>query len=162
MPNINWFEAAKRITSDHAENLERDPLLARRLDKSPEAMVRYAETLVGVPVSHATPADAICPTCRVFEKTTGSELCPRCLRIQANRIVAYVRHRQHVEAVHREATERRLTEHDPHWRDRFTDYKVAERYYRVELQRAGRVVHSSPYEPPTIADDDVTFDDDLE
>ncbi len=28
--------------------------------------------------------------------------------------------------------------------------------------RAGRVVHSSPYEPPTIVDDDVTFDDDLE
>jgi hypothetical protein len=28
--------------------------------------------------------------------------------------------------------------------------------------RAGRVVHSSPFEPPTIVDDPVTFDDDLE
>jgi hypothetical protein len=33
---------------------------------------------------------------------------------------------------------------------------------QFDKPRAGRVVHSSPFEPPTIVDDPVTFDDDLD
>lgn len=40
--------------------------------------------------------------------------------------------------------------------DQFADYDGRPK------PRASRVIHSSPFEPPTYADDDVTFDDDLE
>jgi hypothetical protein len=121
----------------HTEPLAPIPTVAR-ITEMPLA--------VGVPVSRSTPAAAIC-SCRIFEKAAGSELCPACTRKQAKRIVDDARHRQHVEAVHRETTERRLTEHDPHWRERFTDYKVAERFYRDELPKLGDGVDCGREEP---------------
>lgn len=67
-------------------------------------------------------------------------------------------------ALRKAKAENRLDEIDPEWRDRFLgDWQRAEEFYN---RRPGRVVHSSPYEPPTVidehSDEDVDFDSDLE
>lgn len=96
---------------------------------------------VGTVISASTPAAAICPTCRIFEKQTGCELCPACLRRQAQRLVSDFRFRQHTQSVHEEVTGRRLDAIDPDWRERFADpeggvdFRRAESFYRLELQK---------------------------
>ena len=59
-----------------------------------------------------------------------------------------LKHRQHTEAGHRESVERRLTELDADWRERFIDYREAERFYWRELQSV--VTGNSPYQPPDV------------
>ena len=57
---------------------------------------------ISIPVSRETDESAVCPTCRLFEIESGSEWCPRCTRIAANRAVAAQRQREHDDAVRRE------------------------------------------------------------
>lgn len=66
--------------------------------------------------------------------------------------------RRHLESVQREAVALKLDEIDPDWPSKFLTTDQAARFYRDELAelearpRPGIVVHSSPYEPPTVVD----------
>lgn len=50
----------------------------------------------------------------------------------------------------------KLDEIDPDWFHKFLSTDAAARFYREELDpppRPGLVIHSSPFEPPTVIDD---------
>jgi hypothetical protein len=50
--------------------------------------------------------------------------------------------------------EQRMTELDPHWRERFADLETAELFYAKNdppPRKPGRVIYSSRYEPPEYA-----------
>lgn len=89
---------------------------------------------VGTPVSDATASDAICPACALFEIDPGTELCPRCGRIAANRTRHAAERHQHHESVDREVLARRLDEIDPDWHQHFLSTDEAARFYREELK----------------------------
>ena len=92
------------------------------------------------------------------------EKCPQCSR--AN-LALFMRAPERREIARVKANrEEELTDLDPDWRERFrSDVDLAWDFYKG---RPGYVVHSSPFEPPTIIDitdradeDDVDFDDGL-
>src|SRR5688572_12416985 len=53
--------------------------------------------------------------------------------LKAEREARLAHARRHAELVRQEITERRLTEIDPDWRERFSDWKAAELFYVKEL-----------------------------
>jgi hypothetical protein len=95
--------------------------------------------------------------------------------LKAEREARLAHARRHAELVRQEITERGLTEIDPDWRDRFSDWKAAELFYVKELNPGypaaySRIVNGGggtqpdeteeiPYRDP---DEDVDFDADLE
>jgi hypothetical protein len=135
---IDYLEAAKRIVAQHDANLKADPLLARRLDKDEAASVAEAERLF-----YTTRMRREMQYDRV---PVGHDLGYRCYDGD---------------------------KHDPdsaYQSGEYGDGITEDQAYADWLQnvdevkpRAGRVIHSSPFEPPTVIDDrDVDFDSDLE
>ena len=63
---------------------------------------------------------------------------------------------RHIEEIRKENTERRLTEIDPHWRERFHDYMAAEYFYAAELHDIAQPKHPHEttehrsYQPPEL------------
>jgi hypothetical protein len=134
---IDYLEAAKRLVQKHGERLQADPLLARRLDKDEAAVVSEASRLLFSAKIRNMQYDRI---------PIGCDLGYRCYDGD---------------------------KHDPDSAfqsgeigDGLTkDQAYADWLGNVDeiKPRAGRVIHSSPYEPPTVIDDrDVDFDSDLE
>jgi hypothetical protein len=119
--------------------------------------ITEAPVKVGTPISRDTPRELECPTCRVFEIEVGTELCPRCNRIAANRSHAAEREQFRAKSIRLEVAARKLDELDPDWPDKFLTTEEAMRFYREELEepkpRASRVIFSSPFEPNEYADD---------
>jgi hypothetical protein len=135
---IDYLEAAKRIVEQHDASLKADPLLARRLDKDEAASVAEAQRLF-----YTTKMRREMQYDRI---PIGCDLGYRCYNDR---------------------------KHDPdsaYQSGEYGDGLTQDQAYVAWLHavdevkpRAGRVVHSSPYEPPTIVDDrDVDFDDGLD
>ena len=61
-----------------------------------------APSVVGIPVSHATPSECVCPACHIFEREPGAAMCPRCTVRAANRAAKNDEQRRHDEAIARE------------------------------------------------------------
>ena len=92
-----------------------------------------ASQIIGIPVSHATPTECVCPTCRTFERESGAELCPRCTVRAAVRSVKSDDKRRHFEAVSREVLALRLDKLDPDWPQKFLTTDAAANFYRAEI-----------------------------
>lgn len=70
----------------------------KRIDEMPVS--------VGIPISHATPDECRCPSCRLYEKEAHAPLCPKCtLRAEIRQMNADQR-RKHYECIDREVSER--------------------------------------------------------
>jgi hypothetical protein len=144
---IDLFEAAKRIVEQHNANLASDPLLARRLDKDEAANMVEAKKLL----------DAV-------EALPEIDLRGRNLDLryewQGHRIGwACWDENSYCGAPDSESNH---IGYGPEKEDALADLLEKMDVEPKPKPRAGRVVHSSPFEPPTIVDDPVTFDDDLE
>jgi hypothetical protein len=89
--------------------------------------------LAGTPVSNATPADRICPTCRIFETEPGADACARCSRRHSIRAGKSDDRRRRLESVSREVRALRLDRIDPDWPSKFLTTDQAARFYHAEL-----------------------------
>jgi hypothetical protein len=154
---IDLFEAAKRIVEQHNANLAADPLLARRLDKDEAASMAEAKKLL----------DAVDVLPEIDLRGRNLDLR---YEWQGHRIGWACWDENTYDGA--PDSESNHIGYGPEKEDALCDllekmdlldkvdtHTALEQF---DKPRAGRVVHSSPFEPPTIVDDDVTFDDDLD